>query len=70
MLEFKVQLAPHTKNVIMVVLTPKSVIQLAAFTAFEIGGKLNSVCFNYVHFYHQPLVSVAHIRSFPKSTEQ
>ena len=42
--ESKVQLAPPTKNVIMAVLTPKSVIQLTAFIAFEIGRKLNSVC--------------------------
>ena len=44
----KVQLAPPTKNVIMDVLTPKSVIQLTAFLAFEIGRKLNSVCCNYM----------------------
>ena len=43
MLESKVQLAPPTKNVIMAVQTPKSVIQLAAFIAFETGRKLNSV---------------------------
>ena len=43
MLESKVQLAPPTKNVVMAVLTPKSVIQLAAFIAFETGRKLNSV---------------------------
>ena len=55
-LESKDQLAPTIKNVIMVVLTPKSVIQLTAFTAFEIDRKLNSVCCNYAHFYHQPLV--------------
>ena len=36
MLESKVQLAPPTKNVIMAVLTPTLVIQLIAFTAFEI----------------------------------
>ena len=42
-IEFKVQLAPPTKNVIMVVLTPELVIQLTAFTAFETGRKLNSV---------------------------
>ena len=35
MLEFKVQLAPPTKNAIMVVLTPKLVIQLTAFTALR-----------------------------------
>ena len=55
MLESKVQLAPTKKNVIMAVLTPKSVIQLTAFTAFETGRKLDSVCCNYVHFSHQPL---------------
>ena len=43
-IESKVQLAPPTKNVIMAVLTPKSVIQLTAFIAFETGRKLNSVC--------------------------
>ena len=32
------------KNVIMAVLTPKSVIQMTAFKALEIGRKLNSVC--------------------------
>ena len=42
---------------IMAVLTSKSVtIQLTGFTAFKIGRKLNSVCCNYVHFSHQPLV--------------
>ena len=41
----------------MAVLTAKSVsIQLTAFTAFKTGRKLNSVCCNYVHFSHQPLV--------------
>ena len=69
MLGSKVQLAPPTKNAIMAVLTPKSVIQLTDFTAFEIGRKLNSVCCNYVHFFLQPLISVAQKRSFPKSTE-
>ena len=69
-IESKVQLAPPTKNVIMAVLTPKSVIQLTAFIAFETGRKLNSACCNYVHFSHQPLISVAQKRSFPKSTEQ
>ena len=43
-MEFKVQLAPPTKNVVMVVLTPKSVIQLTVFKAFKTGRKLNSVC--------------------------
>ena len=47
MLESKVQLVPPTKNIIMAVLTPKSVIQLA----FETGRKLNSVCYCYVHFF-------------------
>ena len=70
MLESKVQLASPTKNVIMAVLTPKSVIQLTAFIAFETGRKLNSACYDYVHFSHQPLISVAQKRSFPKSTEQ
>ena len=70
MLESKVQLAPPTKNIIMAVLTPKSVIQLTAFVAFETGRKLNSACCNYVHFSHQPLISVAQKRSFPKSAKQ
>ena len=52
----------------MAVLTPKLIIQLTAFTAFETGRKLNSACCNYVHFSHQPLISVAQKRSFPKST--
>ena len=69
-IESKVQLAPPTKNVIMAVLTPKSVIQLTAFIAFETGRKLNSACCNYVHFSHQPSISVAQKRSFPKSTGQ
>ena len=43
MLQFKVQLAPPTKNVIMTVLTPKSVIELTAFIVFETARKLNSV---------------------------
>ena len=60
MLESKVQVAPLTKNVIIAVLTPKSVIQLTAVIAFETGRKPNSACCNYVHFSHQPLVSVAH----------
>ena len=68
--ESKVQLALPTKNVTMIVLTPKSVIQLTAFIAFETGRKLNSACCNYVHFSHQPLISVAQKRSHPKSTEQ
>ena len=42
-IEFKVQLAPPTKNVIIAVLTPQSVIQLTTFKAFETGRKLNSV---------------------------
>ena len=70
MLESKVQLAQPTKNVIMVMLTPKSVIQLTAFIAFETGRNLNSVYCNYVHFCHQPLFSVAQKRSFPKPTER
>ena len=44
MLESKVQLAPPMKNVAMVVLTPKPVIQLTAFLAFATGRKLDSVC--------------------------
>ena len=44
------------KNEIIAVLTPKSIIQLTAFTAFEAGRKLNSVCCNYVHYFHQLLV--------------
>ena len=43
-IESKVQLAPPTKNVIMAVLPPKSVIQMTAFKAFETGRNLNSVC--------------------------
>ena len=43
-IESKVQLAQPMKNIIMAVLTPKSVIQLTAFKAFETGRKLNSVC--------------------------
>ena len=70
MLESKVQLAPPTKNVIMAVLTPKSVTQMTAFIAFETGRKLNSAYCNYVLFSHQPLISVVQKRSFPKSTEQ
>ena len=50
MLKSKIQLAPPTKNVIMAVLTPKLVIQLTAFVAFETGRKLNFVCCIYVHF--------------------
>ena len=38
-LESKLQLAPLKKNVIMAVLTPKLVIQLTAFTAFETSRK-------------------------------
>ena len=43
MLESKVQLSPPTKDIIMAVLTPKSIIQLTAFIAFETGRKLNFV---------------------------
>ena len=39
----------------MTVPNPKLVILLTAFTAFETGQKLISVCYNYVHFSHQPL---------------
>ena len=67
MLESKVQLGQPTKHVIMVVLTPKSVIQLTAFIAFEIGRRLNYACYN---FSRQSLISAAQNRSFPKSTEQ
>ena len=56
MLESKVQLAPTKKNEIIAVLTPKSIIQLTVFTAFETGRKLNSVCCNHVHYFHQLLV--------------
>ena len=70
MLESKVQLVPPTKNVIMAVLIPKSVIQPNAFIAFETGRKLNSAGCYYVHFSRQPLISVAQKRSFPKSAEQ
>ena len=48
-------------------LTPKSVVQLTAFIAFETGRKLNPACCNYVDFSKQPLISVAQKRSFPKS---
>ena len=65
MLESKVQLAPPTKNVIMALLTRKSVIELTAFTAFETGRKLNSVCCNYVHFSHQSLVLPLKKEVFP-----
>ena len=64
MLESKVQVAPLTKNVIIAVLIPKSVIQLTAFIALETGRKRSSACCNYVHFSHQPLVSVAHREVF------
>ena len=70
MLESKVQLAPLLKKVIMTLLTPKSVIQLAAFTDFETGRKLNSVCCNYVHFFQPAIISVAEKRGFPQSNEQ
>ena len=63
-LESKVQLASPAKNVIMAVLTPKSVIQLTAFTAFETGRKLTSACCDYVHFPHHPLISVAQFLVF------
>ena len=63
MLESKVRLAPPTKNVIMAVLSPKSVIQMTASIAFETGRKLNSSSCNYVHFSHQPVISVAQKRS-------
>ena len=33
--------------------------KLTASIAFETGRKLNSACCNYVHFSHQPLISVA-----------
>ena len=50
----------------MAVLTPKSAtIQLTAFTAFKTGRKLNSVCCNYVHFPHQPLVLLLKREFFP-----
>ena len=65
MLESNVQLAPPTKNVIMAVLTPKSVIQLTAFIALETGRKLNSACCNYVHFSHQPLYLSLKRKAFP-----
>ena len=67
MLQPEVQLVPLTKNVIMAALTPKSVVQLTAFIAFEAGRKLNPACCNYVDFSNQPLISVAQKRSFPKS---
>ena len=47
-----------------------SVKQLTVFIAFQTGRKLNSACCNYVHFSHQPLISVAQKRSFPKPTEK
>ena len=68
MLESKVQTGPPTKNVIMAVLTPKLVIQLAGFIAFETSRKLSSACCYYVHFSHKPLVSVAQKRNFSKPT--
>ena len=37
---------------------------------FRDRQKLNSACCNYVHFFHQPLISVTQKISFPKSTEQ
>ena len=46
MLESKVQLALPAKNVIMAVLTPKSVMQLTPFTTFETGRNLNYVSCN------------------------
>ena len=50
----------------MAELTSKSVtIQLTAFTAFKTGRKLNSVCCNYVHFSHQPLVLSLKREFFP-----
>ena len=61
LLESKVQLAPPTKNVT----TPKSVIKLTAFIAFETGRKPSSACCNYVHFSHRPLISVAQREVFP-----
>ena len=68
MLESKVQTGPPTKNVIMTVLTPKLVIQLAGFIAFETSRKLSSACCYYVHFSHKPLISVAQKRNFSKPT--
>ena len=65
MLQSKVQLAPIMKNVIMAVLIPKSVIQLTAFTAFETGRKLNYVCCNYVHYFHQPIFLPLERGAFP-----
>ena len=70
MLESKVQLGPPTKNIMMAVLTPESIIQLTAFIVFETGRKLNSACCNYVNFSDEPLISVTQKRSFPKSTER
>ena len=69
MLESKVQPGPPTKNVIMAVLTPKLVIQLAGFIAFETSRKLSSACCYYVHFSHRPLISVAQKINFPKPTD-
>ena len=68
MLESKVQTGPPTKNVIMAVLTPKLVIQLAGFITFETSRKLSSACCYYVHFSHKPLISVAQKRNFSKPT--
>ena len=65
MLEPKVQLPPTMENVIMTVLTRKSVMPLTALKAFETGGKLNSVCCNYAHFSHQPLVLSLKREVFP-----
>ena len=55
MLESKVQLARTMKKCNNGRANSESVMQLTAFTAFETGRKLNSVCCNYVNFSHQPL---------------
>ena len=49
----------------MAMLTPRLVIQMTAFTAFETGRKLNSAFF-------PPAINFCHskLKSFPKSTEQ
>ena len=49
----------------MATLNPKLVIQLTAATAFETGRKLNSLCCNYGHFSHQPLVLSLKREVFP-----
>ena len=56
----KVQLAPLTNNAIMAVVSPKLVIQLIAFRAFEAGKKLNSVHFPITHYFCSSKKEVFH----------